>query len=209
LHYDIPIKVANQKPTHYQIRPYPKNRRLTMRRFHSILTISLLVIASALAVFAFGKIDRVQAEPESTPANAQPVYCETAVGIGFEGQFSCRRGDTDEQVLPVPAGHYLIVTDIHVTRNNVSTSGVFSVLIGVDDDDSFPRAPRLDITGTPIGVYQLNFTAPYIILEGGETLSIHNFASSDFPIDAYVSGFLVDDVTYQAFFQAYLPITNR
>lgn len=180
-----------------------------MRRFHSILTISLLVISIALAVLALGDIGSVQAEPESTPANAQPVYCQTAVGVGFEGQFTCRRGDTDEQVTPVPAGHYLIVTDIHVTRNNVSTSGVFSVLIGVDDNDSFPRSPRLDITGTPIGVYQLNFTAPHIILEGGESLSIHNFASSDFPIDAYVSGFLVDDVTFEAFFQAFLPITKR
>jgi hypothetical protein len=180
-----------------------------MRSFRLIVSVSLLIIAGSLAILVFGEIGSAQAETESTPANALPVYCETSVGIGFENQFSCRRADTDETVLPVPAGQYLIITDIHITRNNVSTTGIFAVIIGVDDGDEFPTRPRLDITGTPIGVHQMSFTAPYIVLEEGESLAIHNSSESDFPIDAYVSGFLVDDVTYQTFFQAYLPLSSR
>jgi len=184
-------------------------RRKVMRSFLSVTAVSSFIISSILAALLFGNIDKAKAEPDSVPANALPVYCETAAGIGFESQFTCSRSDTDAGVLPVPAGQYLIVTDIHITRNNTATTGIFAVIIGVDDPGPFPSSPRLDITGTPIGVHQMNFTAPHIVLEEGETLAVYNFPSSNFPIDAYVSGFLVDDVTFQAFFQAYLPLSTR
>ena len=107
----------------------------------------------------------------------------------------------------VPADHYLLVTDIVINRNNLATSGNYFAIIGRGSGTNIPTTPQLQLSGTPLPTDVYHFQAPYIILEGGETLSIRNNSSSDFPINSYVSGFLVTDVTYQVLYQNYLPMT--
>lgn len=130
----------------------------------------------------------------AAPPGAIPAFCETGIGVGGEAVLTCRRADTRAQFTNVPGGLFLHVTDIHVTRNNIATTGSFAVLIGRDDTSDFPTYPSLDITGGPIGVNAISFTTPYIVLAQGESLAIANFESSDFPIDVYVSGYLASSV---------------
>jgi hypothetical protein len=122
------------------------------------------------------------------PADAVPFLCVSGVGVAFEATLTCRRADSGVIITPVPTGLYLHVTDIVVNPNNIATSGVFTGSIGRDDASDYPNTPSLDLIGAP--TQQLHFTTPYLVLRGGEQLAVRNDASSLFPIDVRVSGFL-------------------
>lgn len=129
----------------------------------------------------------VAAEP---PEDSIPFNCVDAAGVGFESEIICRDARTGAAVTPVPAGLYLFVTDVVVVPNNAATTGIFKALVGRSDATAFPGTPSIDLIGSPSQT--LHFTTPYLVLREGETLSVANFASSAFPIDIRISGYLAE-----------------
>lgn len=131
------------------------------------------------------------------PAAAEivPVFCSEGAGVGREKGFVCRRADTRATITTVPAGMFFHVTDLHALPNNSATEGSFAASVGRDDASAFPAAPNIDLTGRAENVNPLRFRTPHIVLREGESLALANFATSAFPVDAYVAGYLSPRVT--------------
>ena len=180
-----------------------------MQHWKTIIAVSFLILSVGLFILMVKGENIALAATDSTPPNAIPVNCSAITSAAITSTFSCSRGDNRASFSTVPADHYLLVTDIVINRNSLATSGNYFATIGQGSGGIIPTTPRLTLSGTPLTTDVYHFQAPYIILEGGETLSIRNDSSSDFGINSYVSGFLVTDVTYQVLYQNYLPITIR
>lgn len=124
----------------------------------------------------------------AAPPGAIPFHCVDGAGAGFESIVTCRRSDSRASFTTIPAGMFLHITDIVVNPNNAATVGTFKALLGRDDADAFATSPSVDLIGSPTQV--LHFSTPYLVFREGETMSLHNYASSDFPIDLRLSGYL-------------------
>lgn len=175
-----------------------------MKGFQTITVALLSVIATLLLVMVLGENSPVFAEPESVPANALPVRCY-AFGLDPDEilHFSCNRGDTDAGFTTIPTGQYLIITDIHV-RSRSSNSGLSEVGVSKSSGGAnFSFQLYYDENRF------LNSTAPLVIAPAGDTLRASSPSNSTNIMDVFAFGFLVDEVTYQAFFQAYLPIATK
>lgn len=180
-----------------------------MERWKTVIAVGFLIVAVAFFVRMAGGIDSAWADAESTPPNAIPVRCAGITGVGTQDQYDCVRQDDRSSFTAVPEGHYLLVTDIVVTRNALATTGDYFIWIGRYTGNVIPAAPVLSLSGsTPLETDTYHFQSPYIILAAGESLGISN-NDSDFGVNTYVSGFLVTDVTYQVLFQSYLPVGVR
>jgi hypothetical protein len=123
-------------------------------------------------------------------AEIVPVFCARAAAAGAENPFTCRRADTRASFASVPAGMYLHIMNVHAVPNTTSTAGAFAGLVGRDDADLFPTFPSVAVTGGATSVNALRLRVPAVVLHEGETLSLSNFAHSDFAVDAHASGFL-------------------
>ena len=131
--------------------------------------------------------------PAAFPADAVPFFCSAVVKIGTEAVLECRRSDTRELIAAVPTAMFLFVTDVLTNPASAAIEGVFTASFGRDrEGNDFPGPPRLDLIGHP--VQALNFTTPYVILMPGESLSVANFAESDFDIEVRASGFMAQTV---------------
>ncbi|MDX1665022.1 MAG: hypothetical protein R3272_14620 [Candidatus Promineifilaceae bacterium] len=189
-----------------------------MERWKTIVVLGVLIIALGIFVGmvagapafaqAFAEPDNPDSA-ENLPANAIPVRCHEPVAPNTKDDIGCVRADTGASFLAVPANHYLLVTDVLINRNALEESGNYFATLGANSAGILPGQPSMEFSGTPLQTDFYSFQAPYIILEGGENLQGRNDSNSDFGIEFYVSGFLVDDVTYQVLMQNYLPAIMR
>lgn len=131
----------------------------------------LVMFASAWFGLLIGISQAIAAPPGSIP-----VYCDGVAIKAAEVVLFCYRADTRANVVPVPEGMVFHVTDIVVTPNGSGTSGLYSVLIGRDDNGDFPASPSLELLGEAAGA--LNLTTAYIVLESGESLSVRTQENS-------------------------------
>ena len=186
-----------------------------MERWKTIVAVAFLIFALGFFGAVVGGQPLFSAtaagaeSADSLPSNAIPVRCDDSIAAGTKETVSCVRADTGAGFTDIPGGHYLLVTDIVINRNSLATSGDYYATIGANSTGILPAQPRLEFSGTPLVSDFYSFQAPYIILEAGESLQARNDSSSDFPIDIFVSGFLVDDVTYRVLMQNYLPALRR
>ena len=189
-----------------------------MERWKTIVALGFLIIALGLFVgmvgggpaFAQALTGADDADSaETLPANAIPVRCTEPVAPNNKDDISCVRADTGASFLAVPADHYLLVTDVLINRNSLASSGSYFATLGANSGGIVPAQPSIEFSGTPLQTGFYSFQAPYIILEAGEYLQGRNDSSSDFGIEFYISGFLVDNVTYQVLMQNYLPAIMR
>lgn len=178
-----------------------------MERWKTVIAVGFLIVAVGFFIRMVSGTDSAWADADNTPANAIPVRCAGITAVGSRDQYDCVRQDDRSSFTEVPEGHYLLVTDIVVTRNALTTTGDYFIWIGRYTGDVIPASPVMSLSGsTPLETNTYHFQSPYIILTAGESLGISN-NDSDFGVNTYVSGFLVTDVTYQVLFRSYLPVS--
>lgn len=128
------------------------------------------------------------------PSDAVPVWCFVGLGVGVESTPNCQRADTNDVVVPVPAGQVLVITDIIAHRTGSVATGDFIGVVGVDDADNFPTFPRFEVHGTALQPFQHTFATPIVVLTEGERLALRNDTASDIGVEFYVSGVLTTDL---------------
>jgi hypothetical protein len=126
--------------------------------------------------------------------SAIPFYCsESITSPGDLEVPNCFRSDTRQSIIPVPDGHFLLLTDISVTPNSTGTTGRAFVWIGRNDGVSLPSEPRFDLYLDELSrSYQFQWSIPQVILRPGEEIGVYSSASSDRTVDFRMSGYLVE-----------------
>jgi hypothetical protein len=121
---------------------------MKLRKYIVALVITGVAISLASAVTAAEKVVVVPLFDSSpTCVAAIPVYCLEAElpNTGASILLDCFRSDTRTSVTPVPAGHFLFITDILTNRNSLATSGRAFIVIGRNN-------------GGTIGIPRYNFS---------------------------------------------------
>lgn len=183
-----------------------------MERWKTIFAVGFLILAISFSIRIVADVSNVAAsgsDTESTPANAIPIRCQEVVSPNNKDDIDCIRADSGASFLNVPAGHYVMVTDVLINRNSLAETGNYFVTIGADSTGILPATPHVQFTGTPLDTDSHHWQAPFIILGEGEHMEARNDSSSDFSVELFISGFLVDDVTYQRILNNYLPAVTR
>lgn len=158
--------------------PFPEPNPKRMR--------TLRITAAALLLACAG----LASSAAAAPAGAVPVLCTAVVAEGTTELFSCIRHDTGAAFDDVPAGQFLHVTDILITRLGLVTTGDFYAFVGRYNGLALPASPVIRVSGTPLDPTRLHFTTPVIVLQSDENLAARNDVSSDFPLNVYAIGFL-------------------
>jgi len=93
----------------------------------------------------------------------------------------------------VPAGKYLLITDIVVTTDGgTDPAAVLSLDLMVDPSDG----QSLRLRSTDNATHGLHYTTPYFVLEEGDRLKVSSAWFSDKWAYVNVSGMLVNHVTF-------------
>jgi hypothetical protein len=96
-------------------------------------------------------------------------------------------------VIPVPTGHFLLVTDITISPNSLATTGRAIVFIGRDDGAGIPSQPLFDLwLDVVTRSYRYQWSIPQLILKEGERIGIYSSTSSDRVVDVTLSGYLLE-----------------
>ena len=118
------------------------------------------------------------------PGGSAFMSCFAADGTGFSGNQR------------VPAGYYLLVTDVIVTPAAGSTAaGVTQVAI-YDAHGTSSRQSEMRLRSTTTDSYAHTFAAPYLVLQPDHRLEIVAPGYNAFTVDVRATGLLVNSVTF-------------
>jgi len=163
------------------------------------LSTAALLILMTTTVGAANKVVVVPLFGSSpTGIAAIPVYCNEAVlSAGASGldNITCQRADTRAVITPVPAGHFLFITDIVVNRNSLVSSGRAFITVGRNSGGTFVSSPRFNFSIENITKpNHLTFSTPYLVFREGESIGAINGDStgSGVAADIFISGYLVE-----------------
>jgi len=137
----------------------------------------------------------VQTTAATLGAGAVPCYCDGWATEGTKVVISCWRADNDAGFSTVPAGQYLLISDVTMSLAEV---GDFWAALGKEIPGSVGLSrPTIEVTGPgfPDQIHR-SFNAPHVVLAAGESLALRNLASSTGEVYIKASGFLVPDVAH-------------
>ena len=128
-----------------------------------------------------------------------PVICrEQILSDGRRAQASsCTKVGERISFGAVPAGYYLVITDIYVRSNGLlSVSGkTYAISVGLDDGGAFPASPRIRLDGDPSQTQLFQFKAPRLVYSAGQRPSMAHVdpRTSQASVNAGLSGFLIKE----------------
>ena len=167
----------------------------TLRVRHLVM---MLLVFAALFVLGAGGSDPAHA---AIGNRGIPVRCFTpgaGVVAGNSAFMTCFAADgtpfSGNQ--RVPAGYYLLVTDVIVTpRSGTATSGVTEVSV-FDAYGTTSRQSQFFLRSTTTGSYAHTFAVPYLVLQADHRLEIVAAGINPFSVDVRVTGLLTNHVAY-------------
>lgn len=135
-----------------------------------------------------------------------PVRCRLNQGLLAPGAsvfLTCNGSDGTSFVdgQRVPANQYLLVTDISITPDTRTTTGLTDVIIyDAFDTGSYQSPFRLKNVNT--SSFGFSFSVPFLVLHPNHRLLVVSSGFSDFPVEINVSGLLTSNLLY-------LPVLAR
>ncbi len=163
-------------------------------------TLSLVVLACLVVVLLI-----VTAFTAASSANAQlgntgvPVRCSAGVTTTSPTDLTCRSAD-GQTFTSVPAGYYLMVTDVVLTP--VGTPGPSWMNLAQIVSGS-PAEAQLDFTTDTVSSFGGHFTVPYFVLPANRLLRAYGIMMpGGGGVNVYVSGLLTTNVYF-------LPLVSR
>ncbi len=156
----------------------------------SVVLLACLVVA-LLIVTAFTAVSAASAQLGNTGV---PVRCWTSITPGNAGKLQCAMPD-GQVFTNVPAGHYLMVTDVVVTPiGSSATSWAELAQKRAADDKSEAELPFFSETVSTLGMH---FSVPCFVLPADRYLYAEaNMVPGGGGIDYYVSGLLTTNVNW-------------
>lgn len=96
----------------------------------------------------------------------------------------------------VPAGYWLLVTDIEVIPEAASTAAAITDVTLYDAYGTNGRTTNYRLRSTDSSSYGVHFTVPYLVLAEGHRLEVTTAAYAGVNVRVYASGLLVTNVNY-------------
>ncbi len=135
---------------------------------------------------------------------AVPMRCfshSSGIAAGSEAFLTCIASDGtafgDSQ--RVPDGHYLLVTDIHLTPLGGTNAAAITEVRIFDSYGTTTRQSLIELRNTTTASYGIQMGAPYLVLVPTHRLEAENDSVSQARVAIRVSGFLVTNLNYLPF----------
>ena len=173
----------------------------SMNRFSLIAVVVIAIVVAAALALGTGSADAQLGN------SGIPVRCfkpGPAMAPGTAEFLTCVA--SDGTLLPegqrVPAGHYLLITDVLITPDaGTATTGLNDITV-FDAYGTNSRQSSFRLRSVLPNSFGVAFNTPYFVLAEGHRLEISSAAFSAHSVEIRVSGLLVTNLSY-------LPIVQQ
>jgi hypothetical protein len=172
----------------------------SQKQWRYLVGVCLATVIVAVTIWSLSKPATAQLGNSAIPVRCVPDATDEVIPPGGAAFFHCVAADGtmfDDGGQAVPAGHYLLVTDVVITPVRLTTVDIANEVALRDVAPDFEVTAELRLELFRSETLSVNYTTPFLVLDSGHRLS-GEFASTDnwLGISVYVSGLLVTNVTY-------------